>query len=176
MTQISTIIAEYKRYYQIIHGALAQIDDNVFSHRDNDEDNSIALVLKHLGGNFKSRFTNFLTEDGEKEWRQRDGEFEEGANDNRAAIMQQFEEGYALLLETIQSLKEKDLQRTITIRQQELSVEEALMRSLPHFSFHAGEIVYMAKRAVGKDWQSLSIPKGQSATYNTRPSRERAKD
>ena len=130
-----------------------------------DDSNSIPIIVKHLWGNMLSRWTNFLTEDGEKAWRDRDAEFETTIK-TRDEMLQKWEEGWKVFLEAIKSLKEEDLQKTIYIRNEGHTVIEAIHRQLAHNSYHIGQIVYLAKLIKGADWVSLSIPKGGSDQYN----------
>jgi Protein of unknown function (DUF1572). len=173
MTQIlESIRTEYVRYKSIAEGAMGQIADADLNRGDPNE-LSIAMICWHIAGNFRSRFTDFLTTDGEKPWRQRDEEFESRAP-SRAELMAKWENGWSVLLATLSELSDKDLNRTVTIRRQELQVHEALIRSLAHTSYHVGQIVYLAKSFRGADWKSLSIPLGQSVAYNQNPHLEMA--
>jgi hypothetical protein len=124
--------------------------------------NSIATIVKHIGGNLRSRFTDFLTTDGEKPDRDRDGEFEQPAVPSRADILGWWESGFAVALATIESLGPADLTRTIYIRREPFLVVEALNRLVTHLAYHVGQIVYVARHLTGDTWTSLSIPKGQS--------------
>ena len=126
---------------------------------------SIAVIIGHMAGNMLSRWTNFLTEDGEKAWRDRDGEFQEPALD-RAALIARWEKGWDCYLTTLRSLKEDDLLRTITIRSEPLSVVDAINRQLAHYPYHVGQIVYLARLLKGDGWKSLSIPRGDSDAFN----------
>lgn len=128
--------------------------------------NSISIIVKHLWGNMLSRWTNFLTEDGEKDWRNRDDEFESTIK-TREELLIKWEEGWKCLFDVIGSLKESDLEKTVYIRNEGHSVVDAIHRQLAHYSYHVGQIVYLGKLIKGKDWQSLSIPKGQSKEYNS---------
>jgi hypothetical protein len=125
-----------------------------------------------MSGNFRSRFTDFLTADGEKPWRKRDEEFEARAV-TRDELLAKWEQGWAVLLDTLQTLSDEDLDRSVAIRGQALSVLEALLRSLAHASYHVGQIVYAAKAARGDAWTYLSIPPGKSDEYNQNPTLER---
>ena len=139
---------------------------------DGAEANSIAIIVQHLAGNFRSRFTDFLTADGEKPWRDRDREFEDRTA-SRADLESQWEEGWRVLLGALADLSDADLGRHVVIRGQSFRVDEALLRSLAHASYHVGQIVYIAKAFRGAAWTSLSIPKGASAAFNAAPTGQR---
>jgi hypothetical protein len=128
--------------------------------------NSIAVIIQHMHGNMKSRWTNFLTEDGEKPGRNRDEEFSPPAC-SRDQLIAQWEEGWRCLIDTLRSLTEDDLLKTITIRHEPLIAIDAINRQLAHYPHHVGQIVYIGKMIVDKNWQSLSIPKGASQEFNT---------
>ena len=169
MTQIiESIVTEYRRYKALAEGAMQQIADADLNRAGPGDGLSIATICWHVSGNLRSRFTDFLTTDGEKPWRQRDEEFESRAP-SRTELMTKWEEGWSVLFATLSELSDKDLDRTVTIRRQQLLVHEALLRSLAHTSYHAGQIVYLAKSFRGADWKSLSIPVGQSQAYNQNP-------
>ena len=145
--------------------AAAQVDDAAFFAPLGAEENSIALLMKHMSGNLRSRFTNFLTSDGEKPDRNRDGEFEQGAGDSRATILARWAEGWRILVDTLDALGPGDLGRTVTIRGEPHTVIQALSRQLVHQSQHAGQVVLLAKHAAGAQWKTLSIPRGKSGTF-----------
>ena len=148
---------------RLAEGALAQVsDEEFFRVLDDGESNSLAVLVKHIGGNGRSRFTDFLTTDGEKPWRRRDTEFEIGPDDTRASLMQLWEEGYKTVFDALQALQPEDLGRTVTIRGQEHSVMQAIHRLTAHFAYHIGQIVFLAKHWKGKEWKTLSIPRGMS--------------
>lgn len=127
--------------------------------------NSIAIIVKHIAGNMLSRWTNFLTEDGEKEWRHRDGEFIDSYT-SKVELLENWSQGWGCLFNAIRPLNHDDLERIIYIRNQGHTVTEAINRQLAHYSYHIGQIVFLGKLLKGKNWQSLSIPKGDSAKYN----------
>ncbi|MBG6133308.1 hypothetical protein IWQ47_004765 [Aquimarina sp. EL_43] len=131
----------------------------------NNESNSIAIIVKHLWGNMKSRWTDFLTTDGEKEWRQRDAEFE---NDilSKKDLLIKWNDGWQCLFEALESIDQDNFNQPIYIRNIEHSITEAINRQLAHYSYHIGQIVCIGKMIVGEEWQSLSIPKGKSIAYN----------
>jgi Protein of unknown function (DUF1572) len=170
---IESIRDEYLRYKALAEGAIAQLDEAELSREGPNGGNSIAVICWHLSGNLLSRFTDFLTSDGEKPWRKREEEFERRTV-TRAELLGKWEEGWSALLSAMSTLTDEQLQSTVTIRRQPLLVHEALHRSLAHLAYHAGQIVYLAKSLRGRDWRYLSIPPGQSDAYNQAPSSERA--
>lgn len=145
--------------------ALAQMDDDAYFARLDASGNSAAVLVKHLAGNHRSRWTDFLTSDGEKADRDRDREFEV-AEDSREELTRRWEEGWTTLFAAIRQLRPDDLDRTVTIRGEPHSVERALLRSLAHAAYHAGQIVLLAKHFTGPEWQTLSIPRGESEAWN----------
>jgi hypothetical protein len=164
-TTLTHTISLFEYYKSLGEKAMIQIDDDALFRAPNDKSNSISVIVKHLHGNMLSRWTDFLTSDGEKEWRQRDAEFEETTM-TRGQLMQQWEEGWSCLLGAIKNLTVDDLQKTIYIRNMGQSVEDAIMRQLAHYAYHIGQIVYLSRWLNAGDWMSLSIPKGGSAGYN----------
>jgi uncharacterized damage-inducible protein DinB len=169
---IESIKSEYQRYKSLTEAAIAQIKDDDLHKVISEDNNSIAVIMNHLSGNLKSRFINFLTEDGEKPWRHRDEEFEEKRED-RAMLLKKWEESWRILFHEIDALQDSDLGKVVRIRDKELTVSEALQRSLAHASYHVGQMVLLARVHVGKDWKSLSIPRGKSQEYNLNPTKER---
>ena len=142
--------------------AIAQIDDpHLFAALDPDS-NSIAIIMKHMAGNMRSRWTDFLTTDGEKPDRHRDTEFEPAEGETRAAIVARWEEGWDRFAKAISSLRPGDLEKTITIRGERFSVVEAINRQMTHYASHVGQIVLLAKHFAGPRWQTLSVPKAKS--------------
>ena len=170
---ISSIAAEYRRYKALGQAAIAQLSDAELARPEAGESNSIAVVVWHISGNLKARFTDFRTADGEKPWRNRDEEFVDRVV-TRGELLTKWESGWNVLLETLSTLTDEDLHQSVTIRGQSHSIHEALHRSLAHTTYHVGQIVYIAKAIRGEAWTSLSIPKGQSAAYNQNPHRETA--
>ena len=152
---------------------IAQLSDEQLFWKYNEESNSIASIVKHLWGNMLSRWTDFLTTDGEKEWRNRDAEFENDIKD-RAELLDKWEEGWNCLLNALNSLNESNWNTVIYIRNQGHSVMEAINRQLAHYPYHVGQIVYLAKEMRGGAWRTLSIPKGKSEEYNRTATRETA--
>lgn len=139
--------------------AMAQIDDAQFFSTLDPDANSIALIVKHVAGNMRSRWTDFLTTDGEKPDRNRDTEFEREAGDTRASLMARWDAGWDLLFTTLISLQPSDIDRTVTIRGEPHTVLQAINRQVSHYSVHVGQIVLLAKHYAGPKWQTLSIPK-----------------
>ena len=169
---IESVKSEYQRYKSLAELAISQVSDDCLHQVLGEDNNSIAVVMKHIFGNLKSRFTNFLDDDGEKPWRGRDKEFEEGF-ENRTELLKNWDESWEILFDQLDSLKDSDLTKVVRIRNKELSVLDALERSLAHVSYHVGQIVLMARIHVGRDWKSLSIPRGKSQEYGLNPTRER---
>ena len=169
---IESIRGEYIRYKALAEAAIAQVSEAELSAPGPNGGNSIAVICWHISGNFQSRFTEFLTSDGEKPWRDREEEFQ-ARTVTRAALLSKWDEGWDVVLGALAALTDEQLQLTVTIRRRPLLVHEALHRSLAHVSYHVGQIVYVAKSLRGKDWTSLSIPPGQSAAYNQAPADER---
>lgn len=156
------------RYYQGLgERAMAQVgDEQLFAELDC-QSNSIAIIVKHIAGNMRSRWTDFLTTDGEKPWRDRDSEFEAPAA-SRAELMGQWNGGWAVLYAALEPLTDADLARTVTIRGEPHSVMQAIHRQVAHYSYHVGQIVYLARHLSGGAWASLSVPRNQSAEFNRR--------
>ena len=156
------LVRTFRNYKALGDGALSQVsDDHLHTLLDRDA-NSIAVIVKHLAGNLRSRFTDFLTTDGEKPDRDRDAEFEMADRVSRDVISGWWEEGWAIALASIESLTPRDLERTVTIRGEPFHVVEAVNRLATHAAYHVGQMVLLAKHFAGPDWKSLSIPKGQS--------------
>jgi uncharacterized damage-inducible protein DinB len=170
---IDSISAEYRRYKALAEAALEQVPEASLSQQGPSGGNSLATICWHVAGNLQSRFTDFLTSDGEKSWRQREEEFA-ARRVSRAELMAKWSQGWDVLLATLTDLTDADLTKSIAIRGQALSVHEALHRSLAHTCYHVGQIVYVAHAIRGRDWRYLSIPPGQSDTYNANPTDESA--
>jgi uncharacterized protein DUF1572 len=152
---------------RLAEGAIAQLrDDELFLQLDS-ESNSVAVLMKHIAGNMRSRLTDFLASDGEKPDRNRDREFEITGETTRAQLMEMWEAGWKVAFDTIGSLKPEDLESTVTIRGEPLTAFQALHRAVAHYAYHVGQIVYVAKHFRGADWKTLSIPRGQSDQFNT---------
>lgn len=154
------------RYYKSLgEKTIESLNDEELYLIPNAESNSIPIIVKHLAGNMLSRWTNFLTEDGEKDWRNREGEFEATIK-SREELLNKWEEGWQCFLGTIENLQESDLSKTVYIRNEGHTVIDAIHRQLAHYSYHIGQMVYLGKMIKGEEWQSLSIPKGGSDKYN----------
>ncbi len=145
--------------------AFAQLDDNDFFFKPSKESNSITVIVQHVSGNMVSRWTNFLTEDGEKSWRNRDDEFE-NALKTKEEVLNAWNKGWNCVLNVLESLRPEDLTKTVTIRNEPLLVVDAIMRQLDHYGYHVGQIVYIGKLVKDETWQSLSIPKNKSKAFN----------
>ena len=167
MRILDSIDAEYRRYKALGEGTLAQLGDEDLSREGPNGGNSIAVIVWHLSGNLTSRFTDFLTTDGEKPWRRRDEEFDVRAV-TRDELLDKWNTGWRALFQALADLTDAHLDRRVTIRGQTLPVHDALHRSLAHTSYHVGQMVYLAKIFRGDEWKSLSIPRGASEAYNQR--------
>ncbi|MCU1341359.1 MAG: hypothetical protein JWN92_782 [Candidatus Acidoferrum typicum] len=156
------------RYYKKLgDGALQQTPDDALHITLDDESNSIATIVKHMAGNMRSRWTDFLTSDGEKPDRHRDTEFETPP-ETRAEIMALWETNWKLVFDALEPLTEADMGRKIPIRGEAHSVMQAVNRQMGHYAYHVGQIVFLAKHFVGPNWKTLSVPRRQSAEYNER--------
>ncbi|WP_113636165.1 DUF1572 family protein [Nubsella zeaxanthinifaciens] len=154
------------QYYKMLGDkTFAQLNEEAFFWQFNEDSNSIAIIVNHLSGNMLSRFTDFLTSDGEKEWRNRDAEFEVKAT-TKQEVLEQWEKGWDCFLEAINALTDDDLGKIVYIRNQGHTVIEALNRQLAHYPYHIGQIVMLGKMLAQQQWQSLSIPKGKSQSFN----------
>lgn len=153
-------------YKQLGERAITQVAEPQLSQPLDDESNSIVTIVRHMSGNMKSRWTDFLTSDGEKPWRDRDAEFNP-ASLTREQLMQAWNEGWACVFPALEGLTDADLGRTITIRGEAHSVLQAIGRQLTHYAYHVGQIVMLAKHFQGPAWNKLSIPRGQSTEFNT---------
>lgn len=160
-------IKQFEFYKLLGEKAMAQIDDEKLFYTLSPESNSISIIVQHLWGNMLSRWTDFLTSDGEKSWRERDAEFEPLLK-ARQDLMIKWNEGWSCLLDTLHSLKLEDLSSIILIRNMEHSVVEAIQRQLTHYAYHVGQIVFISKALSNENWNSLSIPKGESKKYNAK--------
>lgn len=161
LTQIRSIFHSQKT---MLDKTISQLSDTELFYQPDSESNSIAVTIKHLGGNMVSRWTNFLTTDGEKPDRNRDSEFITDS-DTAESLKALLERGYGIFFSTLDSLTEEDLLKTITIRNEPHSVIQALQRQVSHYGYHVGQVVYLAKHIKGTDWKTLSIPKGKSSDY-----------
>jgi len=169
---LESIETEFRRYKALGDGAIQQLTDDELSRPGSQDGNSVAVLVWHLSGNFASRFTDFLTADGEKPWRNRDEEFDDRAV-TRAELVAKWNSGWAILNGALAGLGDANLDDTVLIRGVEFTVHEALHRSLAHASYHVGQIVLLAKAFRGDAWKTLSIARGASQAYNANPTRER---
>jgi hypothetical protein len=163
---LETTKKQFEYYKMLGEKTFEQLSEEQIVFKYNGESNSIATIVKHLHGNMMSRWTDFLTSDGEKEWRQRDGEFE---NDllTKADVLKIWNEGWHCLFAAINPLTEADLSKTVYIRNQGHTVEEAIIRQLAHYPYHVGQIVFIGKMLIDNNWKSLSIPKNKSGAFNS---------
>ena len=153
---------------------MAQLADQQLFLTLDPESNSVAILVKHLAGNMHSRFTDFLTTDGEKPDRHRDQEFELSPAPSRADIMRWWEEGWARVFSTLEGLKPDDLMRPVTIRGEPHTVLQAINRQLAHYSAHVAQIIFLAKHLRSSDWKTLSVPRGKSEEHNRKMSERKA--
>ena len=156
----------FRNYKKLAERAFAQISDEDFFRTIDDESNSIAVIIKHMAGNMLSRWTDFLTTDGEKPERNRDMEFIMLPDATREDLMAYWEKGWKCAFVAIEPLTPANLMRTIRIRGQDHTVVQAINRQLAHYAYHAGQIVYLAKHFKSSEWQSLSVPRNKSAEFN----------
>ena len=173
MSIIQSLQDEYNRYKALAEAAIAQVGDEELGDVGHDGGNSIEMLIRHLAGNLKSRFSDFRTSDGEKAWRRRDDEFESAAL-TRTELIQVWDDGWSVVLGELSKLSDPDLGENVTIRGQALRIDEALHRSLAHTAYHVGQIVLMAKAMRGGAWRTLSIPRGKSEEYNRKATGETA--
>ena len=159
---LTDILRTYRYYKTLGERAMAQVSDKDLHTTLDSESNSVAIIVKHLAGNLRSRFSDFLTTDGEKPDRNRDGEFEMPERASREEILRWWESGWAIALTSIGSLAPADLDRTVTIRGESFLVVEQLNRLAAHAAYHVGQVVFLAKHFAGPNWTSLTIPKGRS--------------
>ena len=163
---LDEILRSLRGHKRLADQAIAQLSDEQFFAEPGEEGNSVAIIVKHMAGNMRSRFTDFLTTDGEKPDRNRDQEFVAEKAETREEILRAWERHWQLAFDTVQSLQPDDLERTVTIRHEPHSVLQALHRVAAHLAYHTGQIVFLAKHWRGAEWKSLSIPKGQSEQVN----------
>jgi len=163
---LDEIFRGLRGHKRLADDAIAQLSDEQFFAPSGPESNSVAVIVKHMAGNFRSRFTDFLTSDGEKPDRNRDQEFVITAETTRAELLGWWEQNWHLVFDTVNALEPDDLERTITIRGEPHSVLQALSRSSGHCAYHVGQITFLAKHWKGAEWKSLSVPKGQSEQFN----------
>ena len=162
---LESAIKQFEYYKLLGEKSFAQVSDEQLFWQYNEDSNSIATIVKHLRGNMMSRWTDFLTTDGEKEWRKRDEEFENNIT-TREEMMKQWNEGWDCFLGALESLEPQQLSEIIYIRNEGHTVIEAINRQLAHYPYHIGQIVFYAKQLKNSEWNSLSIPKNKSNSYN----------
>ena len=168
---VSSIMGEFRRYKALGDAALAQLQDNDLAAMDGKGGNSAAILVWHIGGNLRSRFTDFLTSDGEKPWRHRDEEFT-ARTVTRAELLDKWNGGWDVLFAALEPLTDAHLQETVTIRGQSFAAHDALHRSLAHICYHVGQLVFLAKSFRGESWKNLSIPPGKSEEANRNPTHQ----
>jgi hypothetical protein len=159
------IILSFRKAKEFAEKAFRQVDDQGFFTKPGEHSNSIAIIIKHLAGNLISRWTDFLTSDGDKPWRDRDGEFIIGPEDTRPHLLAAWEKAWTVLFQSLANLQEADLLRKVSIRGEEHTVLQAIHRSLTHTSYHVGQIVYLSRLVTKEGWQWLTIPPGQSQQW-----------
>ena len=161
----SDAVSSFRNYKKMAERAMEQVGDEEFFALINAEANSIAVIVKHIAGNLHSRWSDFLTSDGEKDFRNRDTEFEL-IGDSRESLMQLWESGWQTLFDAIEPLTAEDFSTTVAIRGEPHTVIEAINRQLTHYAYHVGQIVLLAKHFKSADWKTLSVPKNKSAEFN----------
>ena len=170
---VDEVRRQFRGHKRLAEGAIAQLNDEELFITPDPESNSVAILMKHMAGNMRSRFRDFLTTDGEKPDRHRDQEFEISSDTTRADLMRAWEAGWEQIFSTIAMLKPEDVMRTVTIRGEPHTVLQALNRAIAHYAQHTGQIVFLAKHIRSREWKSLSIPRGQSEEFNRQPMTER---
>ncbi len=158
---------QLRGHKRMAEAAMVQLEDQQFFTTIDSESNSVAVLVKHIAGNARSRFTDFLTTDGEKPDRFRDQEFEVSSQTTREALMHAWEQGWSQIFSTLDALKPEDVSRTVTIRSEPHTVIQALNRALAHYAQHVGQIVFLAKHLRSSQWQTLSIPRGKSEDFKS---------
>ena len=166
MNYLHSARRQFELYKQLGEKAMTQVSDEALRWQQDEESNSIAMIVKHLWGNMRSRWTDFLTTDGEKPWRERDAEFQNDW-DSRALILDKWNEGWQCLFTALDSITDADLDRIIYIRNEGHTILEAINRQIAHYAYHVGQIVFIAKMVRASDWQTLSIARNKSGDYNT---------
>ena len=161
----NSVKKQFEYYKSVGEKTFDQLDESDLFWQFYEESNSIAIIVNHLWGNMKSRWTEFLTSDGEKEWRNRDLEFE-SAIKNRKKLIEKWNEGWECLFDALNSVNDENFDKKVYIRNQEHSIIEAINRQLAHYSYHVGQIVYVGRMIKGSEWKSLTIPKGKSTEFN----------
>lgn len=159
------ILRQLRKYKALGEAAMAQVSDEQLLAAPGAESNSIGLIVKHMAGNMRSRWRDFLTSDGEKPDRDRDREFVQAGSESRESVLQQWQEGWSCTFAALEGLQPADFTRMVTIRGEAHSVLQAINRQVTHYAYHVGQIVYLAKHHAGENWQSLSIPRGRSRDF-----------
>jgi hypothetical protein len=172
IAMIKDFISEFARYRDIGEKAMRQVSDVALNEVPGPDKNSIAIIVRHISGNLVSRFTDFLTSDGEKPWRDRDSEFQDISYDRRE-VERIWSDGWAVLESELSKLSDDGLQQHVYIRGRAWTIHDALCRSLAHVSYHVGQIVLLARILNDAEWQWITIPKGQSREYNMNPTKEK---
>lgn len=162
---LESAIKRLRYYKELGERCFEQLDETQFHYQPNPQSNSIAVIIQHMAGNMLSRWTNFLSSDGEKEWRNRDLEFEEQLLP-KEQLIGYWQNGWDCCLGALRSLTAEDLAKTIYIRHERISVTDAINRQITHYPYHVGQIVYLGKILAGNKWEPLSIPKGYSEQFN----------
>ena len=162
---LSIVIQQFKHFKTRAEEALQQLSDEDIHWKPNVESNNIAIIIQHISGNMNSRWMNFLTTDGEKHYRERDMEFID-RGETRENLMRYWEDGWNLLFDTLENLEANQLHQTVTLRQQPISVLQAIQTEIAHISYHLGQILFIGKQIKEKDWTILSIPKNGSKEFN----------
>ncbi len=165
MQYLQSALRQFSYYKSVAERTFTQLPDEALFWQYNEDSNSIATIVKHMSGNMLSRWTDFLTSDGEKEWRKRDAEFENDST-SRGEMLREWDRGWKCLFDTLNNLKEEDFSKTVYIRSEPHTVIDAINRQLAHYPYHVGQIVFIGKMAANGHWQSLTIPKGKSQQFN----------
>lgn len=164
---MESALYEFRRYKTLGDKTFAQLSDEDIHWQYSEQDNSIAVIAKHMTGNMLSRWTNFLTEDGEKSWRERDAEFEDTYH-SKEEMISAWEKGWDCLFDALAQVNEKNFNSKVKIRGEDHSIMGAVSRQIGHYASHTGQIIFIGKMIKGEDWVSLSIPKGESKAFNKR--------
>ena len=162
---LDTIKEDFKKYKKIAEDTLSQLNEDEIHYRSGEDSNSISILIQHVSGNLVSRFSDFLTADGEKEWRKRDTEFEE-QNLSKEKLIEKWNSGWKILFDQLDKLSPEDLTKSILIRNEPHSVIKALNRQAVHYAYHVGQIVFIAKEIKKESWKTLSVAKGKSEEFN----------
>lgn len=162
---LDTIKEDFKKYKKTAEDTLAQLNEDEIHYRSGEDSNSISILIQHISGNLASRFTDFLSADGEKEWRKRDTEFE-GQNLSKDKLMKKWNSGWKILFDQLDKLSPDDLTKSVLIRSEPHSVIKALNRQALHYSYHVGQIVFIAKEIKKDNWKTLSVARGKSEEFN----------